>query len=179
MSLAFDQYLRAESCIEFIKYELGSIVNIMSYNIGLEWSGIQENIPKISMVTTYVTPPPTSTRNCLMILYDMLGGDDWYDNTNWGGSEPCSYFGITCNGGGNVITIALDSNNLMGSFNDSFAWPNNLNTLTQVNLRGNDITGRVPSQFGRLINVHWMNLESNSFSGTIKSKAAFPITIIY
>jgi hypothetical protein len=59
----------------------------------------------------------------LAVIYDKLGGDYWFDNTDWlNGEVPhCDWFGIKCKED-RVSSIILQNNNLTGklSFDDEY-----------------------------------------------------------
>jgi len=56
-------------------------------------------------------------KDILLKIYDELGGNDWTSKANWGSSvDVCrGWFGITCNADGNVVTLSLPKNNLIGT----------------------------------------------------------------
>ena len=53
-------------------------------------------------------------RKVLMDFYNATGGDDWYDNTNWGSERPVSeWYGVTVDGMGYVSGLVFYGNNLV------------------------------------------------------------------
>jgi len=54
-------------------------------------------------------------RQILTQFYQATGGSAWYDSSAWASSEDkCEWHGIECNPRNEVISITLESNNLMG-----------------------------------------------------------------
>ena len=87
----------------------------------------------------------------LTALYESLGGAAWTDNTNWLSGSPCSgfgnWYGVTCSGN-TVSGVDLDGNNLNGRL------PTQIGFLTSVkyalDLYGNNIYGFIPTEIGLL-----------------------------
>lgn len=65
-------------------------------------------------------------------LYTNTNGPVWKDHTGWDekDSNPCDYFGVTCDEEGNVIAIKLSNNGLVGEI------PENLGMLRHLNVLG-------------------------------------------
>jgi len=62
-----------------------------------------------------VTEIPTVECEALIALYDSTDGENWRNNTGWNVTNtPCSWRGITCDGG-HVTILSLSSNRLSGS----------------------------------------------------------------
>ncbi|HEY5668429.1 MAG TPA: hypothetical protein VIS10_00445, partial [Anaerolineales bacterium] len=80
---------------------------------------------RIALITSLLlsslmpTPMPAFSavgeRDTLMALYNSTNGDFWTNNTGWNTSAPhCGWYGVTCDGSGNVTQLVLSSNNLSG-----------------------------------------------------------------
>lgn len=56
----------------------------------------------------------------LQSLYSKTNGPMWKNNTGWKNknSRICEYFGVRCNGDGNVVAIELSDNGLIGEIPD-------------------------------------------------------------
>src|SRR5688500_16580148 len=89
-------------------------------------------------------------------LYDNLGGSAWTTKTNWPtpGNWPASatvaemdaWHGINV-ANGDIVTIQLNGNNLVGSIPSSIA---NLSALTYLDLSDSKFPGPIPSALGSL-----------------------------
>src|SRR5206468_1876283 len=83
-------------------------------------------------------------------LYNSTGGPKWYNHTNWLTKVPLSKWnGITVTAT-RVITIDLRYNNLIGRIPSSI-W--NLVNLTELILYDNFLSGSIPSSIGNLVNL--------------------------
>jgi Leucine-rich repeat (LRR) protein len=52
----------------------------------------------------------------LKSMYDTMGGSRWYNQEGWSSStDVCEWYGVECNEGSQVGSIALGANNLVGS----------------------------------------------------------------
>jgi len=107
-----------------------------------------------------VTEIPATECQSLVDLYNSTNGSGWTTKTGWNATNtPCSWFGVTCSGG-NVRTLNLQSNQLVGTI------PNlNLPALTQLRLNTNQLTGTIPNF--NMSNLISLQLFNNQLSGTI------------
>eukprot|EP00562_Extubocellulus_spinifer_P013816 CAMPEP_0178558590 /NCGR_PEP_ID=MMETSP0697-20121206/10490_1 /TAXON_ID=265572 /ORGANISM="Extubocellulus spinifer, Strain CCMP396" /LENGTH=2669 /DNA_ID=CAMNT_0020191701 /DNA_START=259 /DNA_END=8268 /DNA_ORIENTATION=- len=71
-------------------------------------------------------------------IYYAASGAQWNDNDGWTtDADVCSWYGVSCDGNSNVISLDLSDNNLEGSIpSDIFK----LSSLTELDLQSNDIT---------------------------------------
>jgi hypothetical protein len=86
--------------------------------------------------------PPEAEEASLREFYNQTGGDNWIDNTGWGGNETtsyCDWFGVSCNDNGQVSALVLGSNNLSGPI-DPFP---ELLDLEMLDLAKNELSGTV------------------------------------
>lgn len=101
-------------------------------------------------------------------FYYATGGQKWTQQTDWLNISvsKCQWFGISCswNNGPTVFSITLPSNNLQGTFPESFS---NMTYLTQLFLSSNGLTGTLPHFIARMPNLAYLDLNSNYFIGTI------------
>ncbi len=115
---------------------------------------------------------PAQERQALIDLYNSTDGDGWIDNTGWktGGNfsaagTECSWFGITCDAGGNHVTeIVLVDNNL----SDTLPSLSGLTALFHFNVSRNQLTGSIPSLDG-LTALGYFNVSFNQLTGVIPS----------
>jgi Leucine-rich repeat (LRR) protein len=90
---------------------------------------------------TQVTEIPQSECEALVALYDSTSGAGWFTHTDWKEtSTPCSWHGIGCENG-NVTSIILLDNNLIGELPRQLM---NLSDLTRLHLFGNRLRGDFP-----------------------------------
>ncbi|KAL6783984.1 hypothetical protein ACKKBG_A04305 [Auxenochlorella protothecoides x Auxenochlorella symbiontica] len=109
----------------------------------------------------------SSQRNALLLLaasIDTTGVLNWSVNT-----AMCSWTGVTCNAAGSVTTVDLDGLGLMGQLPvDENLWQE-LDTITNLNLANNDLSGLVPAQISQLTSLHYLSLAGNRLTGSLPS----------
>ena len=76
-------------------------------------------------------------RNALSDIYDSAKGAEWKDGTNWQHeyASYCVWKGVTCD--------------------------NNTNHVTKLNLRHNDLSGRLSESIGNLTSIEVLDLSDN------------------
>lgn len=101
----------------------------------------------------------------LEIFYTNTSGPQWTTNTDWlSNCDPCSWFGITCNGNGRVTGIDLQVNNLVGILPQELG---QLEFLIQLKLGVNTLGGNIPSQLGGLLNLQNIWLHNNEYNSAL------------
>jgi Leucine-rich repeat (LRR) protein len=155
---------------------------------------------------------PASQRAALIDLYTSTTGADWLVRTNWrngidtgfndAGTE-CTWFGVTCDAGGNTVAaLDLSSNNLVGPIPDSIAGlpdleyldlgynelggtlPASLGSLSELlelNLLGYDgqITGSLPVELGDLDVVELIDISGHQLTGSIPTQLGNLATLVF
>lgn len=109
-------------------------------------------------------------RQALIDLYNATGGDNWKNNENWCSDKPVSeWYGVTCgnmvSNYGQVTSIYLDYNNLVGTIPESIC---NLTALNRLCLRGNKLTS-IPESIGGMSTLKWLWLTSNALTAIPES----------
>lgn len=111
-------------------------------------------------------------------LLDFLAAAGWPEavSMKWVGPDPCSgWTGVTCDTTGEVISIVLRNDVLVGSISPSLA---NLTSLTTLILSGNTLTGTIPSQLTSLTSLKTVDVSNNNLSGPLPSFAT-SVNFIY
>ena len=99
----------------------------------------------------------------LIELYDSLGGPNWIDKSNWFDPDMNTWFGVTVSND-RVTSIDLRSNNLDGKLPASIA---NLTALDSLILSFNLIGGGIPLEMFTLTNLKKLDLKVNELEGVI------------
>ncbi|KAL5169652.1 Receptor protein kinase TMK1 [Glycine soja] len=82
--------------------------------------------------------------------------------SKWSGNDPCgeSWFGLSCGQNSKVSIINLPRQQLNGTLSPSLA---KLDSLLEIRLAENSITGKVPSNFTQLKSLRLLDLSDNNF----------------
>ncbi len=134
---------------------------------------------------------PVAECLALLSLYSSTGGGRWEGVGGWLTTDvPCSWTGVTCNGG-HVRELDLSARGLNGSipaelgslaklrslnlvFNQlSGTIPvqlANLSELEELFLAENQLSGDIPAQLSKLSNLRVLNLASNQLTGAIPAQ---------
>jgi len=113
---------------------------------------------------------PAAERDALEALYTSTSGDSWTNNDNWLSGDPCTWFGIQCEGSApdeRVTGIFLSSNGLAGSVPPELS---GLAQLSSINLGENELTGPLPVELGALTSLTDLDLSNNQLSGAIPAE---------
>lgn len=104
-------------------------------------------------------------RDVLEHLFRTTGGDSWHDNTNWMTDAPLSnWYGIDTDSQGRVTGMDLRNNNLVGRIPPAIR---RLERLFSLTLTGNELTGAIPASIAELSRLRDLSLGRNSISGSL------------
>ena len=117
------------------------------------------------------TDIPRLECDALYALYSATNGERWAIATNWLGNEPCTWFGVTCEGPppSRVVSLDVSDNQLVGPIPAELG---NLTALTNLSLGDNSLLGEIPPELGNLIELTTLSLAISPLSGTIPSELA-------
>ena len=129
-----------------------------------------------------------SDRAALLALYNATDGANWADSTGWLSNTPMGqWYGVTTNDSGRVTELVLGENSLAGNIPTELGELTELKVLDLGNRFGscrkppgttlwvctpssatpNRLTGAIPADLERLVNLEQLNLSYNTLSGTI------------
>ena len=109
--------------------------------------------------------PPADVTQSLTDLYNATGGTNWTHKDNWlSGCTPCGWYGVTCDGNGQVTKLNLIGNNLSGTLPTSLSV---LTSLQSLELGANALTGGIPLGIGSLTALQTLNLSRTQLGGPI------------
>ena len=87
-------------------------------------------------------------REILELMYDATNGRDWTNNNGWLTEAPLAgWHGVTTDGNGRVVGVELRSNNLSGRIPPKLG---NLANLELLDLWNNNLSGTIPAELGNL-----------------------------
>ncbi|KAG6475203.1 probable inactive receptor kinase At5g10020 [Zingiber officinale] len=88
------------------------------------------------------------------------------------GSTPCgatpSWFGVSCDAAGNVVSVDLSRRDLSGDL--KFSTLTGLSYLQNLSLAGNDFTGRLVPGLGSMAQLKHLDLSGNRFYGPVPER---------
>lgn len=126
-----------------------------------------------------------------MRFYHASNGENWKNNENWGvDDKPLKdWHGVSCNEDGTVFRLRLYGNNLKGElFPDLYKlrhltclclsvnalegtippeWSDFNENISEINLCSNKLTGPLPVEWAKLVNLTGLFLQINKFSGEL------------
>lgn len=107
-------------------------------------------------------------RAYLIKFFESTGGENWKDNTNWLSDRPISeWYGLSVSENtGELFTIKLEDNNLVGVLPDGFSI---LLTSRIIRLNNNVLNGELPKDFDRMVEPMLLNMSYNNLTGSIPS----------
>jgi len=105
-------------------------------------------------------------REALIALYSTTDGDSWDNNSGWLGEAgtECSWFGVGCAFDNTVSLLNLAGNNLNGLIPAEIG---NLNRLRFLFLGSNQLSGPIPPELGKLSRLSLLDLGANQLAGAI------------
>ena len=111
-------------------------------------------------------------RNVLVVLYNVTGGPNWANNTNWLSDAPmCEWHGVATDSNGRVTDLDLGDNRLNGTIPAELS---SLSRLSLLNLGENRLSGLIPAELGALSKLRELHLDSNQLSGAIPAEFGNP-----
>ena len=121
--------------------------------------------PRATARPPLVQTSPETDREALVALYNATGGPNWRRNNNWLSDVPIGEWeGVTTDGNGRVIGLALSDNQLSGEIPPELG---NLANLTGLDLDGNELSGEIPPELGGLANLTELYISGSQLSGEI------------
>eukprot|EP00759_Apiculatamorpha_spiralis_P046895 PhF_6_TR42955/c0_g1_i4/m.65340 len=110
----------------------------------------------------------------LMTFYNSTNGLSWVKNDGWGTADPTSvcsipWYGITCDGDGNVVKVVLTQNGLLGSLPVTGGL-GGLSYLEVLNLEDNHgLTGTIPTELSNCTQLTTLSLGKTGLVGVLPS----------
>ncbi|KAI2495016.1 hypothetical protein MHU86_19491 [Fragilaria crotonensis] len=160
-----DEYYSLTTSSELTEFVgLGiSIESCSPENVALAW--LATEMAAANEASQAVIDKKVLDRLVMAHVFETLGGRDWTERTKWmSSSSVCDWFGISCDGDGNIVMLSLPKNQLQGSLDSRLGLLQNLTTLQ---LSENDITGSIPLDVWSLPSLENLLLNSNKLSGVI------------
>ena len=107
-----------------------------------------------------VAAAQTTDRDVLMALYNATAGPNWTNNTNWGSTEDIGdWYGVGTDNTDTVAQLHLSGNNLSGTIPAEIG---HLTALSNLDLSGNNLSGTIPAEIGHLTALVWLYLNNNA-----------------
>ena len=104
-------------------------------------------------------------RAALVALHNATGGPNWDSNDNWLSDVPISeWSGVSTDDNGRVTGLNLRRNQLSGKIPPELG---NLENLTRLDLRQNQLSGKIPPELGNLARLSRLDLSGNQLIGCV------------
>ncbi|KAK7371200.1 hypothetical protein VNO78_36768 [Psophocarpus tetragonolobus] len=114
----------------------------------------------------FCQPKPGECSPQVTVLLDFLDKLNYpsFLISDWSGNEPCTrstgtWFGLSCHPNSEVSIINLPRHKLNGTLSPSLA---KLDSLLEIRLAGNNITGSIPSNFTNFKSLRLLDLSDNN-----------------
>ena len=108
---------------------------------------------------------PRSDRDVLIELYNATNGNNWKRRANWKSNKPLSqWYGVRIDSSGRVTSLDLRFNQLKGRIPAALG---NLRNLRWLNLSINQLTGSIPAALGNLKYLENLALYNSQLTGSI------------
>jgi len=112
--------------------------------------------------------PPMSDREILEVFHEAAGGRGWVNSDNWRTDRPLgTWHGVDTDGEGRVVSLRLRGNGISGSIPSELG---GLARLGVLSLDRNDLTGAIPAELGNLANLRTLSLVENDLTGPIPAE---------
>ena len=116
----------------------------------------------------FVVPGQATAEAALEALHIATGASGWNQQLGWDSAgSACDFHGVRCDGSGNVVAVYLSRNGLTGTLPSAFFMSTFFNTITDLKLDMNDITGDIPREIGVFRNLKVLDIGNNQFTGTL------------
>lgn len=108
---------------------------------------------------------PSTDRAALTALYQAMNGEGWKNSRHWLNDVPLIlWHGVDTDADGRVTELQLEGNDLEGRIPPEIG---RLSRLTELHLSDNELTGPIPPEIGRLSRLRGLGLWSNDLEGPI------------
>ena len=112
---------------------------------------------------------PLSDREILEVVYESLGGPDWYNSDNWLTDRPLrDWYGVEVDDQGRVTRLSLAANRISGWIPPELGSLKHLQDLRLANASG--LAGTIPVELGDLANLRSLRIDHTNIQGTIPAE---------
>lgn len=150
-------------------------VDVSNFYLEINASELTSNLNLPSNMLSIMAEGTKTHREILVEIYQALDGDNWKNtlsgtqiwDINNTSADISTWYGVKVSATtGNVISLSLPNNDLVGTLPLSIGGLTSLNTL---DLSGNMINGSIPDGVWGITNLRKLYLEGNAFTGYIPS----------
>ena len=133
--------------------------------------------PAATAVPTMVRTSSETDREALIALYNATGGPHWRYSNHWRSDVPISEWeGVIIDDNGRVTELFLGGNQLSGEIPPELG---KLTSLTLLRLGGNQLSGEIPPELGNLARLNVLFLSGNQFTGCVPSSLSGRLNMEY
>ncbi|CAK9198154.1 unnamed protein product [Sphagnum troendelagicum] len=150
-------------------------------HLGGELPGFPAGVTVLYDNGTFCGGPGVACSVAVASLLEFLAAAGYPQSvaSTWVGGNPCgavsspAWTGVACNGNGDVVSLILSNNGLVGTISPALA---NVTSLATIILKGNNLTGPVPDALVGLQSLKALDVSDNNITGPLPS---FPTTVTF
>ncbi|CAK9861312.1 unnamed protein product [Sphagnum jensenii] len=150
-------------------------------HLGGELPGFPAGVTVLYDNGTFCGGPGVACSVAVASLLEFLAAAGYPQSvaSTWVGGNPCgtvsspAWTGVACNGNGDVVSLILSNNGLVGTISPALA---NVTSLATIILKGNNLTGPVPDALVGLQSLKALDVSDNNITGPLPS---FPATVTF
>ncbi|MXZ02443.1 MAG: hypothetical protein F4Y88_01865 [Chloroflexi bacterium] len=117
---------------------------------------------------THAQAETLTDRQILEALYNATDGPNWTDSRNWNtAADLATWSGVNTDDQGRVDILNLSGNQLTGEIPPELG---KLPSLISLDLSNNQLSDEIPPELGDLTNLNWLYLDGNRLTGEIPSE---------
>jgi hypothetical protein len=146
--------------LDYLKSQELAMDMCIPENIALLWLAWEKVMHEV-----YYTGDRLITRFALSYLFAAWEGQQWTNSDNWlNPDSECSWYGVTCDNQGRVISVEISLNGLKGVVESNL---NLLSHLKVLNLSSNGLQGSIPSELFQLRDLGKCPAKPEAFTITV------------
>ncbi len=132
-----------------------------------------------TVIVTYKNHVLAQDSLALVALFDATAGNNWTNRTNWKKTEVKNWYGVSVDENFNITSINLSENNLTGTLPTEFG---KFSFLSELDLSYNNLSGKIEKtvvEIPTLTNIWVNNNKFSEFPAIERNKSYYNFNISY